>query len=493
MKHPVPRRSAILFPLLILLLFPLGCVTIGKKAKTPMDPPARSAGTDTKPRDNIGGGTLLDPADAADAAARKSAREWWVRLQEPRLDDLVEEAMARNVDLQIAASRVNEARALAQQARRVLRPQLELSAGYTRLESYDGGELPDALSGLLGFGVDDWDASAELAWEVDVFGGGRHAATAADARIESVQAEQEAVRLAVAAEVASAWLALGGLLEEQEVLAGQLVTLDAQRADADARFNAGLGTELDLERAVDRLASARRAAPAIEAGIAATKEQLVVLLGGADPERFGPDRLTDVRLPKQLLMPEAGIPAALIARRPDLRRRERELAAAVADTQRAETASLPRFVLAGGPVSSAGDTADLFDSDSTVWRIAPRATWSVLSGGFHPAGVKVAASRRDQAAMAYDRSVLQAIQELEVELVRLEATVREFATLRESRTALDKAVERLESAYDAGSIDQLPLLLERERLQAVERSEVLLRTRMAQQWVRLHRALGGGW
>jgi len=356
---------------------------------------------------------------------------WWRRLRDSNLNRLVDSVLQGNLDLRIAQQRLREARALRQQAGAAFLPQATGKLSYTRIDFGDGGGLTGGIveSDTLTSPLKFWSAGVDVSWEADVFGGRRREARAATARS---QAAQEALHAA-------------------------------------------------------RLATTRARAPTLRAGIETQRRRVLVLRGTA---RSGPVP-SPGRLPRQLPMLRTGLPADLITRRPDIRRAERELAAATEDIGVATANFYPRFSLLGTP--SARSLGDLFQAVNFDFQIGPSVSWSIFSSGRNHAILEAANARQRQAMAKYEKAVISALQEVERELATLRAETRHLALVQRARHATAQSVKRVRETRDAGALDPVDVLVEEERLRDAEIAEIRVKSQLILVWTRFHKALGGGW
>lgn len=436
-------------------------------------------------------------ADGDTNAGSPSDERWWKSLGDRRLDSLVGDALAGNLDIAIAGQRIREARALRRQAAASLAPRLGTNLSLTRTEL--GGILQTDTLASLGAGlsldspIDIWQTDFEAGWELDVFGGKRRALRSAEARAAATGAAADGVRLAVAAEVTDAYFALASLREEKSLLLEQAASQKKQTQDLRLRRESGAASQLDLDRAVGRLETTRAEIPALDAGINTQTQRIALLLGkqaGALGHRLTGD-LSRSQLPVRLPLVQSGIPAALLHRRPDLRQSEREVAAAAEDVGIAVASFYPSFRIGGGPTSFATSFGDLFDASRFIWQYGPSIEWNPFTGGANRAALDAATSRQKATLLAYEKAVLSAVSEVETQLARLRAETRRLALLQRAQTALSGAVDQVTSTYKAGANTFLDVLVEEERLREVQLALVRSKARLVGTWILLHKALGG--
>jgi len=406
---------------------------------------------------------------------------WWRQLGDPLLADLVAAAQAASPSVAAAGARIEQARAERVAAGAALLPALDATAGAAR-----GNSQPPAP---LAAGA---QAGAQAAWEVDLFGGNRQAARAAQARLEGAQAGWHEARVAVAAETADSYLALRSC--ERQVLVAQR---DAGSRSETARL-AGLGAQAGFTAPAD---AALARASAADAARRATQQRaqcevevkaLVALSGMAEPVLRG--RLATPWQPPASAMPALpAVPAALLAQRPDLHRVERELAAASADVGSAQAQQLPRLTLAGsiaaGSARAGGVTTDL-----QTWSLGPLAlSVPLFDGGRRAAAVDAARARQADAAAQYAARVRQAVREVEQALVQLESARARQQDARAAHEGYAASLAATQARYDGG-LASLPELEESRRVAlAAETALLVLQQERLAAWVALYRAMGGGW
>lgn len=414
--------------------------------------------------------------------------DWWQRFGDATLAALVAEAQRANLDLRIAVERVQQARAGRTAAASRLAPTVALNGSAS--EQHSG--LPDEVKR----GQPDLRAlraGLDLGWEIDLFGAARAAADAATLDAEAAAAAAQGARLLAAGEVARQYLAWQGARARLERLQALLSTQAETERLTRSRATEGLSSRFDVARAAAETQALAAQLPPLRTLIAATEHQIAVLLGRSPTQAVA---LLNAASPAVLAEVPAlapGQPVELLARRPDLRAAERQLAAEGARLREAHADLLPKFFL-----SAVLGREDLrvngLDLAPVGFRsLAAAFAMPLFNAGRLRAAQERASSRERVAALAYERAALGALQEVESALVAL-AQERERAAplealLQERRAALRHA----ESLRREGQIDLLQLLDVQRGLIAAELSLVEHRTQRALDAVQLYRALGGGW
>jgi len=447
-----------------------------------------TVGTDYR-RPEIG----LSPAFTAATPVAANEERWWTRFGDPILDNLVDQALAQNLDIAAAAARVDQARAAVQGAGAAMLPHADVGASAER--DRQSLRTPVGVVGSqLGLprAYSLYAVGTQASWEVDLFGGLRRGREAARADHDASQAEADAVRLAVAAETADAYLQLRGLQARLDVATRQLAT-ERQLADL-IRKQAEQGVVADraLQRVLGEADGIAAGLTPLRAGIAAQINRLAVLTGrqaGPDPAGLG-----SVRAIPAAPDPSGSVyPAELMRRRPDLVAAERHLAAANARIGVAMAEYYPHVSLGGLLGFASVGTGGLFTGDALQASGGGALRWRLFDFGRIDAEVAGARGREAEALARYRGAVLRATEDVETALVRLGEDRTEIA-LRESEVAaLTRSRDQARQGYAGGVLALVDVLdADRALLEASDRL-ALAQADAARTSVAAVRALGGGW
>lgn len=421
---------------------------------------------------------------AGELAATAPAPRWWSTLGDETLTGLIASGLRNAPTLAAAEARLRQARAGTAAARAGLLPALGASALYARARLPD-----DALGGSNG-SLDLYQAGFDAQWELDLWGGKRRAIDRARADATAAQARRDDARVALAAEIARTYTALR---QQQAALAliDQRAPLDARLVQlARARFKAGTASREPLEQAeADAEATtALRARTAAELAIA--QNALAVLTGNA------PGTVAELP-PAPIPLPPAntpvGDPAALLARRPDLRLAEARLAAAHAGIGIAEARRLPQISFLGALGLGGNSPGDVVDAGTVSTILLPRLSWSVLDFGRAAAAVRGAKAGRDAALADYQAAVLAALQDAEAALARYRAARIEAASAAEALTHARTTARLAQLRADAGTLSQAQAIAAHRQTLDAEDAEAAARARLTQSYIALAKALGLGW
>ncbi|MBN9411711.1 MAG: efflux transporter outer membrane subunit [Burkholderiales bacterium] len=413
-------------------------------------------------------------------------RQWWSQWNDPLLAELVEAAQAASPDVAAAGARVGQARAARVQAGAALAPTLSAAGNVSRGPSQAGG-IPPVLA-------TSGQAGVQASWEIDLFGGVRAARDAAQARLDGADAAWHEARVAVAAEVASQYVAQRACERQLEVARGDARSRaeTARLSDESARagFTAPASAALARASAAEGASRATQQRAQCELGVKA----LVALTAIDEPELRR--RLTAAPAaapPPATLFDIERVPARVLSQRPDLYRAERDVAAASADAGSAQAARYPRLSLDGFVGRSAFRTGGSTYSFNT-WTLGPLALSAPLfDGGRSAAEVDAARARYDEAVATYTGRVRQAVREVEEALVNLDSAASRAADAQTAADGYRASFAATEARYRNGLASLVELEDARRTLLAADNALIDLRRQRETAWVTLYRAVGGGW
>ena len=431
------------------------------------------------------------PAAWKEAAPRFAEDgRWWRIYQDAELDKLVDEAIAQNTDLVIAAARVDEARALVADARGAQMPTVDARAGAQR---QDNSRSTATFFPGIPTRYSDYRATLNVSWEVDVFGRLRATASAARADLQASEAARDGVRLALAAQVAKSYFALRAF-DEQLAMTRRNVSL---REDAlvlqRKRFQGGVISEYDLRQLEAETASVRAQLPPLERARDQEEAALAVLLGRSPKQIFeaevGRTSIFDQSLHAAVV--PAGMPSELLLRRPDLVEAERRLAAANARIEAARADMFPSIVLTGVAGRESASLSNLFSGPASLWLFAANLTQPIFAGGRLAARTDAARARERQALAQYQKSIQNAFSEVRTALAGQTRSRESFEAESAREQALAQSLRLAQLRYQNGISSQLDVIdAERGLLAArIARIEALRSQRAA--IADLYRALGG--
>ncbi len=420
---------------------------------------------------------------------------WWQRMNDPTLDRLVAQATVANLDVEVALARLREARALRRASRAGYLPQLSAGADYRRTRlSENGAGIGQAAVNLQAIELEQdlYQVGFDASWELDVFGGIRRSVQAADAREAATLEAARDVLLSVQAEVARNYAELRGAQSRLSV-ARRNINIQEDSLDLVKRKrSAGLVPEVDVAQAQTLLETTRAGLPPLRAATRAAAYRLAVLTA-VPPAAMAPSLLDDADMPSLPALASLDLPAELLRRRPDLRRAERQLAAASADVGVATAELYPKFRLLGSLGLESVEAGDLFDTGSRVWSIGPGVTVPLLTGGRLRAVVDAEQAQLDAALATYQQAVLLALEDVDASLVRRLEAENEVEQLTRARDAAVRAVGLATILYDRGLRDFQVVLDAQSSLANVDDRLATAEARVVIEAIALFKSLGGGW
>jgi NodT family efflux transporter outer membrane factor (OMF) lipoprotein len=428
------------------------------------------------------------------ASAPLESEAWWRGFNDPVLDRMIDRALGQNLDLAQAAARVTQAQAGLRLATAALLPSGALEARGAQARSSTQTPEGRLLSAIPGSDRDGalYEANAVASWELDVFGGSRREQEAARAEYRAAQTAVAASRLAVAAQAADTYMLVRGL-QTRLAIAREQAETEARLVDlVRLQQQQGVAADLQLDQAQGALAQTKATVPVLEDGLEAALNAMDVLLG-AQPGTYRAELSTAAAIPSAPPIADAGGPAELIRRRPDLVVAEQRLRASNARIGSALSEYYPKVSLSGLVGTATTTLSTAFQDPATQAQGVLGLRWRLFDFGRVGAEVKAAKGRHAEALAAYQQSVLRATEEVEdafSSLVKREAQER---TLAEGDASLTKARAAAEVAYRGGAVSLVEVLDADARLLALRDARAQARTEAARAAIRSFRALGGGW
>jgi NodT family efflux transporter outer membrane factor (OMF) lipoprotein len=426
---------------------------------------------------------------ASDLPQEAQLAVWWDGFGDSTLTSLVQRALTKNLDQQLAAERVREARALRGIAEGAKLPTLDATGNAQRQRGSESIGAPGNDRDRSFF-----DAGLDASWEIDVFGGIRRGVEASRADLAATIEQERGVRVTLAAEVARNYVELRSLQERQRVLDR---SIQAQRDTVkltQERLDAGIAPKLDVAQSQAQLATRLSQLPPVLAGQRNAVHRLGVLLG-EQPGALAAELLgSDASIPRvQTTSIASGLPSDLLRRRPDVREAERRIASATARVGVAESELFPKFSLTGSFGLQSDQAGEFADMDSRRWGIGPSVRWNLFDGERLRRAVDAAESRERQALLTYQQTVLLSIEEAENAMVDLRFAQERNAALREAVRANQEAVDLADALYRGQLSTFLNVLEGRRQLFDAEDALVASDAEVARAVIALYKALGGGW
>lgn len=423
---------------------------------------------------------------AESVVATNNSDPWWTTLNDQTLSRLVERALVASPDILIAAQRVREARAALRSVAGGGYPQV--GVGAAKMEYRRTGPLNTINRGSYPTFQIGFDAS----WEVDLWGGTRRAVESTGAALDATEEEGRGVEVALAAEVARAYVELRTTQQRLGLARTNLELQQRTLALTRERIRAGLASELDEYRGTSLVANTEAVLPQLE-DMVGHLVHLLALLVGEEPNALAGELAAPGAIPSPAPSVALGLPAELVRQRPDIRAAERRLASSTARIGAARAQLYPHLSLVGtlGVVSSQG--SDLFEYANRYFSIGPGVRWSVFDAGRIRAQVEAEEARTDRAYAEYRKVVLAALAEVENSIGALNAEQRRHAALVIATDAARKSVATSTELYREGVTDFLSVIDTERSLAAAEDNLAQSDRALCTNLIALHKSLGGGW
>ncbi|WLH04045.1 efflux transporter outer membrane subunit [Pseudomonas beijingensis] len=447
-----------------------------------MKPESELDAAQLTPRPEHGSDTALLPAAVPS--------QWWQLFNDPLLTQLQSRAQARNLDLQMAADRIDQSRAQLGITASQLLPSVGANASYAREALSEHGKF--AALGAPTAPSNFWQLGFDASWEIDLWGRARRARESAAATLEATVYDREAARIALSAEVARTYLQLRGTQAQLDIAQQNRAIAERTLGLAESRERNGVATRFETASARAQLATIKALLPDLAQRRNAQMNALALLMGE-------PPRALDAQLRQAMPLPSlptrvpVGIPSELAHRRPDILRAEAQLHAATAAIGVAKADFYPRLGLKGRIGVEAFDSGDLSSWDSRFFSVGPTVYLPIFQGGRLMQRLALNESRQKTAALAYRQTVLRAWHEVDDALDAWAAQQRQHDELRVSYEQNKQALHAAERGYQQGAADYLSVLTAQLNLLASQTNLNSSATNATLTVVNLYKSLGGGW
>lgn len=411
---------------------------------------------------------------------------WWEVFKDPALQSLIHTALTNNYDIKRAAARVEQARQQVTVARSPLFPQI----GYGGDVGRGKNALLNAPAALNGTTESSAQVNINAVWEIDFWGRIRRLTEAARAQYLATDEARRGVTITLVSDVATAYFTLLSLDQELQIQrAATNAYAGSYRIFNDRRIN-GVASRLETDRASAALANAAAVIPQLELQIAATENQLNVLLG-RNPGPIGRSSLAD----EPPFPPEipAGLPSSVLQRRPDILASEQSLIAANANIGASFANFFPQIGLTTFLGKVSPELSAFSSGSANAWNVGATMVGPLFQGGQLRAQYRAAKAAFDEAKAGYEQTVLIAFQEISTGLISRQklAEVRIFDD--QAVAALTSSVDLAMQRYLNGKSSYFEVLQAQQELYPTQRAQVQTQASELIAVVQLYRALGGGW
>ncbi len=463
-------------PLMTIVFTLVGCTPVGPNYTSPQ------ASVSTKWHSQLKRGLVSEQMSPQTLAS------WWTTFDDAKLSELIERAVAGNLDLKDAQSRVRQSRTSRGIAKAGLFPTLDFSGSdkWTR-SGEDGG---------TGKTTQLYSSSFDSGWEIDIFGGVRRSIEAAEADLQATQENLHDTLVTLTAEVALNYIEVRTYQYRLATVRENLETQSETYQLIVWRSQAGLSDELAVQQARYNLESTRSQIPSLNTGIEEAMNRIAVLLG-EQPGKVNEELEKSKPIPVVPPQTAVGVPADMIRRRPDIRKAERELAAQTARIGVATAELYPKFTLAGSISAKAVSFNRLVNNLSSSGDLTlsggPGISWAIFDAGAIRQNIKAQSELQEQALIKYESAVLGAIEDVENVLTAYADEQDKNYSLQKAVDAAQSAVELSKQEYQAGLIDFSNVLDAQRSLLSFQNELAQSDGTIASNFIRLYKALGGGW
>lgn len=414
---------------------------------------------------------------------------WWKGFGDPLLDDLMARAVRGNLDLRQARARILQARATLGTAKAARLPSANATAEVSRSET--SANVTDYVGVVPGTST-LYQAGFDASWELDLFGGLRQSQLAAKDRLEASVDDLGDATLTLLGDVASNYITLRGNQALLAISRRNAETQEETVAITEQRYQLGLTSYLDVAQAKAEAASTRADIPTLQAAIRQSMHRLGILLG-LKPTALEGDLAPVQPLPSAHGLLCTGLPSELIARRPDLRSAERNLAAAMADIGVAKSDLYPKFDLTLGLGLESTQTSNFALESSRYWSIVPGLSLPIFNRGKLKAAVAGKEAAYEEQLAGFQASIHSALEDVENALANFYSEQERHRGLEEALRQDQDAVTLASERYRLGLTSFLDVLTTQQSFYAAQNSLSKSDAQMLTNLVTLYKALGGGW
>lgn len=412
---------------------------------------------------------------------------WWRQFRDPVLDDLVADALAGNKSVKIAAANIEQAAGILTRTRAPLFPQINYGASAARQRLSEKNEVP--ISPGISNPQNAFQLFAGASWEIDLWGRIRRLSEAARANLLASAEARRGVILSLVASVANSYLQLRGL-DEQLVIARRNLDAYAESVKLfELQFKYGQISRMNVEQARTQYETAAAQIPQIEAQIVQTENAISILLGRNPGTIPRGKTIYDLAIPAV----PAGVPSAVLERRPDILQAEQNLIAANAQIGAAKALYFPSVSLTGDYGLQSSELSNLFKGPARIWSYAGSITGPIFTAGSISGQVQQAEAGQTAALLSYESAIQSAFADVENALVS-RGKIGEQLDAQGRLVKASREYERLAwLQYNGGYTPYFTVLQAQQQLFPAELNWAQTRASLFISLVNIYKAMGGGW
>jgi outer membrane protein, multidrug efflux system len=447
----------------------VGCVTVGPDY--------------TRPEIQVPATWRIDLPQAEEVANTA----WWQQFDDPVLDDLIQTALRENLDVRIAAARVDQFIGVLRAARSQALPQINYGANVSRNRASQIGmpPLPPTLDPLFNL----YQGALSASWQIDLFGRVRRLTEAAQAQVYASKQAQRGVVLSLVTGVATSYVTLRGLDRQLDIARSTAGNVRETLRIFELRYRDGLVSETELSQVQSLYKLAQSTIPAVEQQIAIVENGMSILLGR------NPGPIPRGKSVSELVLPivPADLPSTLLERRPDILQAEQNLIAANANVGATRALYYPNISLTGALGSVSTAFGDFLSGAARTWSIAAGLGGPIFTSGAIGGQVQSAEAQSRQAQLIYRQTVLGAFNDTNNALIGSQKTIEQTALQQQRVDALRENTRLSRLKFEDGLIDYFEVLVSENDLFAAELSLASLQAARFNQVISVYQAVGGGW
>jgi len=416
-----------------------------------------------------------------------SNESWWRMFQDPVLDGLINEALANNKNVKIAAANIEQAAAILTQVRSPLFPQVSYGGSAARQRGSEMNATP--IPGYVSNPQNAFQIFAGATWEIDLWGRIRRLSESAQASLLATEEARRGVILSLVASVASTYIQLLGLDEQLLIAKDDMASYGESMKLFELQFKYGQVSRMTVEQARTRYETAAATIPQIESQIVQTENALSLLLGR------NPGPIARGKPLRELAMPSvpSGLPSQLLERRPDIAQAEQNLIAANAQIGAAQALYFPTISLTGSYGQASEDLSNLFKGPARQWSYSGSITGPIFTGGAISGQVQQAEAARKAALLAYESAIQSAFADVENALIARTKTAEQLQAQKRLVDASGEYTRLAKLKYEGGYVPYSTVLQAEEQLFPAELNYVQYNASLYTALINIYKAMGGGW
>ena len=427
----------------------------------------------------VAASVTLPPAEPTAGSASEPSIDpsWWVLLADPELDRLQTQLAAGNVNVRLLAARVQQAQATLAMVQSGASPTVSVSTAVGRAQSA-GGSAANA-----------WNLTAPLSWEVDVWGRLQANTVAAQASLQASQEDLALARLSAQASLVQTYVTVRAAERQAQVLTQALVAYERALQLTQYRYEAGVVSAGDVAQARLQVNTTQAQLIESQANRLQGLNALAVLLGQE------PGQLTLAlthALPTAPDLPEV-VPASLLQRRPDVRAAQQRVRSAQASLGATQASFFPALTFNASAGYSSASLSSLFSASSLLWSLGPTMALNLFDGGLRKANEANAMAALDAAGLTYQQTVLQALQELQDNLMLAYQLQLQAQAQSKALVAAHDSLAITQAQYDAGMVSYLNVVNAQTAALGTERALLDTEAKRLLALTQLMKNLAGRW